>query len=67
MKTLYLDCFSGASGDMLLGSLFDLGLNRTQWMREMKGLGLPEKWSLRFSKEERLLEFFFFSLLRPRS
>ncbi|RME63708.1 MAG: nickel pincer cofactor biosynthesis protein LarC [Nitrospirae bacterium] len=25
-KVLYLDCFSGASGDMLLGALFDLGL-----------------------------------------
>ena len=27
MKTLYLDCFSGVSGDMILGTLFDLGLS----------------------------------------
>ncbi len=25
-KTLYFDCFSGVSGDMIIGGLLDLGL-----------------------------------------
>ena len=27
MKVLYFDCFSGASGDMVLGALIDLGVS----------------------------------------
>ena len=27
MKTIYFDCFAGASGDMLLGAMLDLGLS----------------------------------------
>lgn len=40
MKVLHFDCFSGISGDMLLGALFDLGLPFAEWKAEMDKLGL---------------------------
>jgi hypothetical protein len=40
MKTLYLDIFSGISGDMLLGALIDLGVKPTELELELKKLQL---------------------------
>jgi len=40
MKTLYLDIFSGISGDMLLGALIDLGLDFHQLEHELEKLRL---------------------------
>lgn len=42
MKTLYLDCFSGISGNMFMGMLFDLGLSIEAWEAEMKRLAYPK-------------------------
>src|SRR4030065_2378810 len=36
----YLDCFSGISGDMLLGALLDAGLSVQALRRELAKLGL---------------------------
>lgn len=40
MKTLYLDIFSGISGDMLIGALIDLGADPRRLERELKKLKL---------------------------
>ena len=43
MKVLYLDCFSGVSGDMLVGTLLALGADREAFLREMSRLGLEDQ------------------------
>jgi uncharacterized protein (TIGR00299 family) protein len=40
MKAIYFDCFNGISGDMILGALFDLGLDRDSWLGELDKLGI---------------------------
>ena len=40
MSRIYFDCFSGASGDMIVGSLIDLGLPLDQLTRELQKLNL---------------------------
>src|SRR5215813_13516760 len=39
-KTLYLDCFAGASGDMLVGAMLDCGLDFELLRRELLKLGV---------------------------
>lgn len=40
MKTLYFDCFSGISGDMVLGAFLDLGIEETYLKSELAKLNL---------------------------
>src|SRR4051794_12472355 len=40
MKTLYLDIFSGISGDMFIGALLDLGVEPARLEGELKKLNL---------------------------
>ena len=41
MKVAYFDCFSGISGDMLIGALLDAGLDFQLLEQEIARLGLP--------------------------
>lgn len=49
MKTAYIDCIAGASGDMLLGALVDLGLAPARLEEELSKLGLDD-FRLGFSR-----------------
>lgn len=42
MKTLYFDCFAGASGDMILGALIALGLNEKDFLQKLSKLGVSD-------------------------
>lgn len=40
MKALYFDCFSGISGDMTLGALLDLGVDKALFLGELDKLNI---------------------------
>ena len=52
MKTLYLDIFSGISGDMFIGALLDLGVDAHQLEHELARLDL-DGFHLHVSRQER--------------
>jgi uncharacterized protein (TIGR00299 family) protein len=41
MKTLYFDCFAGASGNMILGGLISLGIDQNNLIEQIKLLNVP--------------------------
>lgn len=42
MKTLYFDCFAGASGNMILGGIIALGVDKDVLVRELRDLSLSD-------------------------
>ena len=52
MKILYLDLFSGMSGDMFIGAMIDLGLSPESLETELSRLGLKE-YDLKFDRQSR--------------
>ncbi len=49
----YFNCFSGISGNMVLGALFDLGLDKESWQQKLNKLGIADEYSLNIEKVNR--------------
>jgi uncharacterized protein (TIGR00299 family) protein len=52
MKILYYDCFSGISGDMNLGAMIDLGIDKQFLIKELNKLNI-KGWELIVKKDQR--------------
>ncbi|MEK6335025.1 MAG: nickel pincer cofactor biosynthesis protein LarC [Acidobacteriota bacterium] len=52
MKTLYFDCFAGASGDMILGALIGAGVDQSALVEQLKLLGVGG-WQIDFESVDR--------------
>ncbi|WP_211746144.1 LarC family nickel insertion protein [Paenibacillus sp. Marseille-Q4541] len=50
MKTLYLDCFSGISGDMFIGALIDAGADPIHLREELSKLHIEDEYELKWEK-----------------
>ncbi|MDM5338598.1 LarC family nickel insertion protein [Fictibacillus enclensis] len=50
MKTLYIDCFSGISGDMFIGALLDAGSDPVLLVEELKKLQFEDEYQLTWKK-----------------
>src|SRR6266481_3844367 len=53
MKVLYLDCFSGISGDMTVGALCDLGVKPSTLEWELSKLEIGD-FHMHFERQQRL-------------
>ncbi len=52
MKILYYDCYSGISGDMNLGAMIDLGIEKSYLVNELNKLNISG-WELITEKDQR--------------
>ena len=52
MKTLYFDCFAGASGNMILAALVGLGVDKTSLLEQLRHLNISD-FDIEFSNVDR--------------
>jgi uncharacterized protein (TIGR00299 family) protein len=50
LRTLYFDCFSGISGDMVIGALIDAGADPNRLAEELKKLHIEDEYKLTWNK-----------------
>lgn len=53
MRILYYDCFSGISGDMNLGAMLDLGVDKDYLIKELEKLNLSGEYEIKVTKDSR--------------
>ncbi len=53
MKAIYLDCFSGISGNMLLGAFLQAGVPQTHLEKELRKLSLEDEYRIRVTQADR--------------
>src|SRR5699024_6997545 len=50
MRTLYFDCFSGLSGDMVIGALIDAGADPDVLVKGLEKLHIEDEYELKWNK-----------------
>ncbi len=53
MRILYYDCFAGISGDMNLGAMIDVGVDKEFLIKELSKLKLDNEFEIKVKKESR--------------
>lgn len=53
MKILYFDCFAGISGDMNLGAMVDLGVEKGYLLNELSKLKLEAEYDIKFERKSK--------------
>ena len=61
-RVLFLDSFNGASGDMLLAALLDIGVDKNELLEKIGSLKLPKCESMSLPERVDLLNNFFSAL-----